>query len=49
MNMNQVPVNNVNDGLASSVYYQSRLAFAFFDKRHRTAPPLDQFKAIAFR
>jgi hypothetical protein len=34
MNMNQVPVDNVNDGLAASAYYQASLAFALFDKRH---------------
>jgi hypothetical protein len=34
MNMNQVPVNDVNDGLAAPVYYQAHLAFALFDKRH---------------
>jgi hypothetical protein len=49
MNMNQVPVNNVNDGLIAPVYYHTRLAFALFDKRHWTAPPPGQLKAIAFR
>ena len=47
--MNQVPVDNVNDGLTASVYYQMRLAFALFDKRHWTAPSSGQLKAIALR
>jgi hypothetical protein len=49
MNMNQVPVNNVNDGLTASAYYQMRLAFTLFDKRHWTAPSPGQFKAITLR
>jgi len=49
MNMNHVPVNNVNDGLTAPVYYQTRVAFVIFDKRYWTAPPPGQLKTITLR
>lgn len=47
--MNQISVNDINDGLTASAYYQTRLAFARFDQRYWTAPPRGQLKAIALR
>ena len=40
MDMNQIPINHVNDRLVASIYHQTHITFVIFNKRHWTAPPL---------